>query len=313
MFRSIRRPKTRGTGFQPLPPGSTGFQPVAPATGSTPWRQRQVAWASSPWLPATRATSRPVAGRVALLVLCWLGVAAALPAQEPSVHYWHHGVMPPGAIGNMRLQRGGPVAGFYQPVEVRAPQGTLVSFAAAGEFEAERPAPRTVGLLIGAVYRLRVTHIRLAEGLEVYPTHRGHRSALHPAGPRAALRHPHRSDRRGPAAGAGRQVRHAGDLPRRPADGAAGAGSGVGAELVRRRTGPGPAGGGRRIGPAGGHSAFGRPRAGPRPGSLLLFGFPPLVSYPPVPALLRKATTPPASPPGGSARPLGFGNPAASG
>ena len=27
-----------------------------------------------------------------------------------------------------------------------------------------------MGLLIGAVYRLRVTHIRLAEGLEVYPT-----------------------------------------------------------------------------------------------------------------------------------------------
>jgi hypothetical protein len=119
---------------------------------------------------ATRLQSRRLAGRLAVLVVCWLGLAAALPAQEPSVHYWHHGVMPPGAIGSMRLQRGGPVCGFYQPVEIRAPRGILVSLAPAGEFEPERPAPRTVGLLIGAVYRLRVTHIRLAEGLEVYPT-----------------------------------------------------------------------------------------------------------------------------------------------
>jgi hypothetical protein len=127
---------------------------------------------------AARLQSRRVAGRVAVLLLCCLGTAATLPAQqpttlppqEPSVHYWHHGVMPPGAIGSMQLQRGGPLPGFYQPVEIKAPRGTLVSLAPAGEFEAERPAPRTVGLLIGAVYRLRVTHIRLAEGLEVYPT-----------------------------------------------------------------------------------------------------------------------------------------------
>jgi hypothetical protein len=103
-------------------------------------------------------------------MVCWLGLAATLPAQAPSVHYWHQGVMPPGAIGSLQLQRGGPLPGYFQPVEIRAPRGTLVSLASDGQFERERPGPRTVGLLIGSVYRLRVTHIRLAEGMEVYPT-----------------------------------------------------------------------------------------------------------------------------------------------
>ena len=105
-----------------------------------------------------------------MLVLGWLGAAATLPAQQPNVHYLHHGVMPPGAIGSMQLQRGGPLPGFYQPVEIKAPPGALISLAVAQQFDESQPAPRKAGLLIGAVYRLRVTNIRLAEGLEVFPT-----------------------------------------------------------------------------------------------------------------------------------------------
>ncbi len=110
-----------------------------------------------------------------MLVLGWLSWAATLPAQQPDVHYLHHGVMPPGAIGSMQLQRGGPLPGFYQPVEIKAPPGVLISLAVAQQavaqqFDESQPAPRKAGLLIGAVYRLRVTNIRLAEGLEVFPT-----------------------------------------------------------------------------------------------------------------------------------------------
>jgi hypothetical protein len=105
-----------------------------------------------------------------VLVLLSLGAAGRLPAQSPPVHYLHHGVMPPGAIGNRQLQRGGPLPGFFQPVEIKAPPGALVSLAVDQRFDQSQPAPRRAGLLIGAVYRLRVTNIRLAEGAEVFPT-----------------------------------------------------------------------------------------------------------------------------------------------
>ena len=60
--------------------------------------------------------------------------------------------------------------GFFQPVEIKAPPGALISLATADQFDLARPGPRKAGFLIGAVYRLRVTNIRLAEGLEVFPT-----------------------------------------------------------------------------------------------------------------------------------------------
>jgi hypothetical protein len=78
--------------------------------------------------------------------------------------------MPPGAIGSLQLQRGGPLGGFFQPVEIMAPQGVAISLAEGGAFGPAQPAPIRAGLLIGQVYRFRVTNIPLQPGLEVYPT-----------------------------------------------------------------------------------------------------------------------------------------------
>lgn len=66
--------------------------------------------------------------------------------------------------------RGGPLPGFFQPVEIKAPCGALISLAAEGQFDQPQQGSRKVGLLIGSVYRLRVTGIPLAAGLEVFPT-----------------------------------------------------------------------------------------------------------------------------------------------
>ena len=105
-----------------------------------------------------------------MLVFWWLGAAAMLHAQQPPVHYWHHGVLPPGAIGGRQLQRGGPLPGFFQPVEFKVPAGAQISLTVDSRFDHPRPGSRKAGMLIGAVYRMRVTHIRLAEGAEVFPT-----------------------------------------------------------------------------------------------------------------------------------------------
>jgi hypothetical protein len=117
-----------------------------------------------------RASWSGFAGRAAIVVLFCLCVASPVPAQGPPVHYWHQGSMPPGAIGSVQLQRGGPLPGFFQPVKIKAPSGVLISLAEEGRFAKPQPAPATVGLLVGAVYRLRVIRIPGNPGLEVFPT-----------------------------------------------------------------------------------------------------------------------------------------------
>jgi hypothetical protein len=60
--------------------------------------------------------------------------------------------------------------GFFQPVEIKAPSGALVSLATTGQFDQPQKAPRRAGLLIGQVYRLRVMNIPRNAGMEVFPT-----------------------------------------------------------------------------------------------------------------------------------------------
>lgn len=111
-----------------------------------------------------------VAGTAAMVALLALLPAGLLSAQGPGVHYLHQGVMPPGAIGGLQLQRGGPLPGFFQPVEIKAPYGVLISLAVEGQFDRPQRAPVRAGLLIAPVYRVRVTGIPHHPGEEVFPT-----------------------------------------------------------------------------------------------------------------------------------------------
>jgi hypothetical protein len=111
-----------------------------------------------------------VAGILAMVAVGLLIPSCTGLAQEPKVHYYHQGALPPGAIGSRQLQRGGPLQGYFQPVEIKAPGGEMISLAIEGQFEEAQKGYRKAGLLIGGVYRLRVTGIPLAEGREVYPT-----------------------------------------------------------------------------------------------------------------------------------------------
>jgi len=105
-----------------------------------------------------------------MVVLLTLVLAGPLSAQEPGVHYLHQGMMPPGAIGGLQLQRGGPLPGFFQPVEIKAPYGALISLAVEGQFDQPQKAPMRAGMLIAPVYRIRVTGIPRHPGEEVFPT-----------------------------------------------------------------------------------------------------------------------------------------------
>jgi hypothetical protein len=78
--------------------------------------------------------------------------------------------MPPGAIGRQRLLRGGPLSGYCQPVEIRAPQGARIAPAASGAFAEAASDKLLAGLQIGPVYRFRITDIPGEPGVEVFPT-----------------------------------------------------------------------------------------------------------------------------------------------
>ena len=108
--------------------------------------------------------------------LICITTVSAMPtaAQEPSSlrdrHFRDSGLHPPGQIGQGMLLRGGPIPGYFQPIEVRAPQGTQIAFVANGQFGPSLLAPTKAGMLIGAVYRMKVTNIPGQEGIEVFPS-----------------------------------------------------------------------------------------------------------------------------------------------
>jgi hypothetical protein len=104
-----------------------------------------------------------------LSALALAGLATSAAAQPP-VHYQHKADMPPGAIGLRQLDRGGPLPGYFQPVEITAPAGALVSLVTEGTFDEPQGNKALAGMLIGQVYRLKVSNIKFREGEEVFPT-----------------------------------------------------------------------------------------------------------------------------------------------
>jgi len=88
------------------------------------------------------------------------------------IHRIYTADSPPGVVGAARLQRWGAVGGYYQPVAFRGPESTDFAMAVDGVFQepATSASPLHAGLLIGAVYRFKVTAIPGYEGEELYPT-----------------------------------------------------------------------------------------------------------------------------------------------
>ncbi|MEK6250038.1 MAG: hypothetical protein N2C12_17775 [Planctomycetales bacterium] len=105
-----------------------------------------------------------------MAVWMFLGVVSVWAQQPDEIHYFHSGGMPPGAIGQQQLRRGGPLPGYFQPVEISAPEGVKISLAKQGSFETLQNAPRKAAFLIGQVYRFKVAHIQLQPGIEIFPT-----------------------------------------------------------------------------------------------------------------------------------------------
>lgn len=111
---------------------------------------------------------------IAIMAITVLTTVHSLQAQQfrpaPGVHYPNHGLMAPGQAGSQMLLRGGPIPGYFQPAQIRCPQGGKVAIASAGKFAAGAPSVLNVGLLIGTPYRFKITEIPGLPGVEIFPT-----------------------------------------------------------------------------------------------------------------------------------------------
>lgn len=112
----------------------------------------------------------------ALVVIGTSGVNAAEPADflasehldGANRHPLYNRTLPPGAIWSS------PAAtsmqhGSFQPVAFSGPEGTTFSLPNQGAFAESEPR-LMAGLMVGAVYRFRITNIPLSAGAELYPT-----------------------------------------------------------------------------------------------------------------------------------------------
>lgn len=116
-----------------------------------------------------RAFAKAAVPTLAAIALC-LNFGSLAHAQLSTLKYLHDSNMPPGVVGQQQLLRAPGMAGYFQAVEILAPEGVQVSLMLDGKFDKSRPVPLLVGMQIGYVYPLKVTNIPLREGLEVYPT-----------------------------------------------------------------------------------------------------------------------------------------------
>src|SRR3954466_9430990 len=111
-----------------------------------------------------------VEGILLWAVLVGLASGLAARAQDRPVHWLNAGAMPPGAIGSLRLERGGPGAGYFQPVRIRAPKGARIALAMESGYSAAASNDVLVGMQVGPVYRLRVSGVPNNENVDIFPT-----------------------------------------------------------------------------------------------------------------------------------------------
>tara|TARA_R110002049_G_scaffold2750_6_gene22063 strand:+ start:26815 stop:27612 length:798 start_codon:yes stop_codon:yes gene_type:complete len=96
-----------------------------------------------------------------------VGPGGTLPSGN--YHPLVNGHMPPGVVGRSRLASQQPVAGYFQPIKFSGPRGTQFALPQGGAMSPGQPN-LMAGLLIGNVYRFKITGIPSAPGAELFPT-----------------------------------------------------------------------------------------------------------------------------------------------
>jgi hypothetical protein len=126
---------------------------------------------------AMRSPANPSAAVIFAMVMGCAGVVgrpvrAADPVDTLPVRSGHPlvtGHLPAGAVGHTQMLAHPSIPGYFQPVAFSGPSGTRFALPQNGHFSGSDPS-LMAGLLVGAVYRFRITEIPDAFGAELYPT-----------------------------------------------------------------------------------------------------------------------------------------------
>lgn len=97
-------------------------------------------------------------------------VAQAQTRSLPRRNYLLDSRQAPGVVAGAQTMKFNSPVGSFQAVSVSGPEGLQVALAKDGQFLPTLEAPVTTAMMVGAVYRFRVTHIPFSPGQELYPT-----------------------------------------------------------------------------------------------------------------------------------------------
>ncbi len=126
------------------------------------------------------ATNRKEFRRVAicgqLLILSLVGVASFFltghiaVAQQNDKHFLYDYQMPPGEIAWRKSLMRDTGTGYFQPIDLVVPDGAEVSVYSEGAFQSTTAQQGLAGMMVGHIYRLKVTGIPGYPGREAYPS-----------------------------------------------------------------------------------------------------------------------------------------------
>ena len=118
--------------------------------------------------------------RVSLILWLSLITAVTLPPrhvaaqQMPSVNgrqFMLNQMTPPGTAANWAVKLGRATPEYFQPVRLALPtEGLVTYFEGASDRSYDLPAPAQAGLLVGRMYRLRVSNVPEFPGVDFYPS-----------------------------------------------------------------------------------------------------------------------------------------------
>jgi len=107
---------------------------------------------------------------ISALYFIFTSAVLSANAQERPIHYFQNAYLPPGDVAAAQAYRGGGIYGYLQPVRVTAPEGTLISIAEDGRFTEPATSELHVALIVGQIYRLRISNVPNNPEFEVFPS-----------------------------------------------------------------------------------------------------------------------------------------------
>ncbi len=98
-----------------------------------------------------------------------MAMAVSLVHAEPTAHYHYRASMPPGVVGRAKSMSSPDRYGYVQSVEVRVPEHCHIALAADDSATPQAGSMRA-GLMLGDVYRFKLTNIPQHETQALYPS-----------------------------------------------------------------------------------------------------------------------------------------------